>query len=113
MTDSHHHLAPASDAQLPDLATTPARQQFIETRLTQALSPVHLEIIDDSAKHAGHAGASSGGHFTVVIAAAAFAGKSRVGRHRLVYDALAEAMQRGIHALAIAAYTPEEFAARQ
>ncbi|WP_205172694.1 BolA family transcriptional regulator, partial [Burkholderia sp. LMG 13014] len=49
------------------------------------------------------------GHFTVTIVSAAFAGKPRVARHRLVYDALADAMQRGIHALAIVAYTPEEF----
>ena len=47
---------------------------------------------------------------TVTIVAAAFAGKARVARHRMVYDALADAMQRGIHALAITAYTPEEFA---
>ncbi|MBC8845093.1 BolA family transcriptional regulator, partial [Escherichia coli] len=55
------------------------------------------------------AGAAAGGHFTVTIVSAAFAGKPRVARHRLVYDALADAMQRGIHALAIVAYTPEEF----
>ena len=94
------------------LNASPAeRIALIETRLTAALAPVSISVRDDSAQHAGHAGASAGGHFTVTIVAAAFAGKARVSRHRLVYDALADAMQRGIHALAIMAYTPEEFAA--
>ncbi|KAF1029823.1 MAG: DNA-binding transcriptional regulator BolA [Burkholderia plantarii] len=90
-------------------ASPDARITLIDARLTAALAPVSLEVRDDSALHAGHAGASAGGHYTVTIVAAAFAGKSRVARHRLVYDALADAMQRGIHALAIVAYTPEEF----
>lgn len=94
------------------LNASPAeRIALIETRLTAALAPVSISVRDDSAQHAGHAGASAGGHFTVTIVASAFAGKARVARHRLVYDALADAMQRGIHALAIMAYTPEEFAA--
>ncbi|MGV2287692.1 BolA family protein [Trinickia sp. YCB016] len=92
-------------------ASPTERIALIETRLTAALAPVSISVRDDSAQHAGHAGASAGGHFTVTIVAAAFAGKARVARHRLVYDALADAMQRGIHALAIMAYTPEEFAA--
>jgi BolA protein len=92
-------------------ATTAERAALIETRLVAALAPVtSIQITDDSAQHAGHAGASAGGHFSVTIVAAAFAGKARVARHRMVYDALADAMQRGIHALAITAYTPEEFA---
>ncbi|EIF31288.1 stress-induced morphogen [Burkholderia sp. Ch1-1] len=92
-------------------ATTAERAALIETRLAAALAPVtSIQITDDSAQHAGHAGASAGGHFSVTIVAAAFAGKARVARHRMVYDALADAMQRGIHALAITAYTPEEFA---
>ncbi|SDQ54972.1 transcriptional regulator, BolA protein family [Paraburkholderia fungorum] len=92
-------------------ATTAERAALIEARLAAALAPVaSIQITDDSAQHAGHAGASAGGHFTVTIVAAAFAGKPRVARHRMVYDALADAMQRGIHALAITAYTPEEFA---
>ncbi|CAH2790885.1 MAG: Cell division protein BolA [uncultured Paraburkholderia sp.] len=92
-------------------ATTAERAALIEARLTAALAPVEsIRITDDSAQHAGHAGTSAGGHFTVTIVAAAFAGKARVARHRMVYDALADAMQRGIHALAITAYTPEEFA---
>ena len=91
-------------------ATTTERVALIETRLAAALAPVtSISVRDDSAQHAGHAGASAGGHYSVTIVAVAFAGKPRVARHRLVYDALADAMQRGIHALAITAYTPEEF----
>ncbi|AOK52993.1 BolA family transcriptional regulator [Burkholderia stagnalis] len=90
-------------------ASPDARIALIEARLTAALAPASLTVRDDSAQHAGHAGAAAGGHFTVTIVSAAFAGKPRVARHRLVYDALADAMQRGIHALAIVAYTPEEF----
>ncbi|QGZ61508.1 BolA family protein [Paraburkholderia acidisoli] len=97
------------------LNASPAeRVALIETRLTAALAPIQsLTISDDSAQHAGHAGAAAGGHFSVTIVAAAFAGKARVARHRMVYDALAEAMQRGIHALAITALTPEEAAAQR
>ncbi|SDV51463.1 BolA family protein [Chitinasiproducens palmae] len=85
-----------------------AMRTLIEARLRAALAPTDLTIIDDSAKHAGHAGAGEGSHFTVIVVAEAFAGKSRVGRHRLVYDALADAMRDGIHALAITALTPAE-----
>ncbi|HEV3104916.1 MAG TPA: BolA family protein [Trinickia sp.] len=93
------------------VSASPAeRIAFIEARLAAALSPVSLAVRDDSALHAGHAGAAAGGHYAVTIVASAFAGKPRVARHRLVYDALADVMQRGIHALAITAYAPEEFA---
>lgn len=81
----------------------------IEQRLRAALQPLRLEIKDESAKHAGHAGArEGGGHFDVTIVAAQFAGKSLLQRHRLVYDALGEAMRKDIHALSIHALTPEE-----
>ncbi len=95
------------------LNASPAeRMTLIESRLAAALAPVaSIAVRDDSAQHAGHAGAAAGGHYSVTIVAAAFAGKARVARHRMVYDALAEAMQRGIHALAITALTPEEAAA--
>ncbi|CAB3799770.1 DNA-binding transcriptional regulator BolA [Pararobbsia alpina] len=83
--------------------------ELIEARLNATLAPVRLVVEDDGARHAGHPGAASGGHFNVTIVTPVFAGKSRVARHRLVYDALADAMRNGIHALAIAAYTPEEF----
>jgi BolA family transcriptional regulator, general stress-responsive regulator len=67
----------------------------------QSLQPVVLEIRDDSAKHAGHAGAREGGHFHVTISSAVFNGVSQVQRHRMVYAAAAELMGRDIHALSI------------
>ncbi|AJP57763.1 BolA family protein [Pandoraea vervacti] len=83
-------------------------EQQIEARLTAALSPLELALVNDSARHAGHAGAASGGHYNVRIVSAAFTGRNRVARHRLVYDALADLMQNGIHALAIVALAPGE-----
>ena len=81
----------------------------IEQRLRAALSPLRLDVEDESAKHAGHAGArDGGGHFDVTIVSAQFAGKSLLQRHRLVYDALGEAMRKDIHALSIHALTPDE-----
>lgn len=73
------------------------------------LSPHLLEITDDSAQHAGHSGAASGGHYRLRIIAAAFAGQPRMARHRLVYDALGSLMRREIHALAVIALSPQEF----
>ena len=74
------------------------------------LAPEILDVIDDSAAHAGHAGArDGGGHFQVLIVAAAFVGKSGVARHRLVYDAVRDLMPARIHALAITARTPDEY----
>lgn len=94
-------------------ASPAARAALIDARLRVALAPVvSLDVRDDSAQHAGHAGAAAGGHYSVTIVSPAFAGKARVARHRMVYDALAEAMQRGIHALAITALTPDEASAQ-
>lgn len=84
------------------------RVALIEQRLRAALTPEHLEIVDDSAAHAGHAGAREGGHFTVRIVASAFAGKTPIQRHRLVNAAVADLMRREIHALSIRAKTPDE-----
>lgn len=85
------------------------RITMINERLTSALSPITLSIIDESHKHAGHAGArAGGGHFVVKIVSAAFEGKGLLQRHRLVYDALGDAMRKEIHALSIQAYTPQE-----
>ncbi|MHB1778036.1 MAG: BolA family protein [Acidimicrobiales bacterium] len=83
------------------------RVQAIETRLRQSLAPARIEIRDDSAAHAGHPGASAGGHFSVFIVAAAFSGKNAVARHRMVYDALAD-LRGEIHALSIRALAPDE-----
>jgi BolA protein len=81
----------------------------IEQRLRAALQPLRLDIVDESAQHAGHAGArDGGGHFDVTIVASQFSGKSLLQRHRLVYDALGETMRGDIHALSIHAFTPEE-----
>ncbi len=82
----------------------------MEKKLTQALSPQRLNIVDDSHKHEGHAGARPGGesHFDVEIVAAAFTGKSRIERQRLVYGALAEEMASDIHALSLRTLAPEE-----
>ena len=84
------------------------RVALIEQRLRVALEPERLDIVDDSAAHAGHAGAREGGHFTVHIVSAAFAGKTPIQRHRLVHAAVADLMRREIHALSIRAWTPEE-----
>lgn len=74
-----------------------------------ALEPTHLEIIDDSARHAGHAGArSGGGHYRVTIVSSRFAGLGTMARHRLVYDALGTLMDGEIHALSITARVPTE-----
>ena len=80
---------------------TAARIERLRAVLEAALQPTRLEIRDDSAKHAGHAGAREGGHFHVSITSAAFAGVSAVERHRMVYAAAAELMGRDIHALSI------------
>ncbi len=84
------------------------RVALIEERLRTALTPVSLEIIDDSAAHAGHAGARDGGHFTIRIVSAAFTGKTLIQRHRLIYTALADLMHRDIHALSISKATPPD-----
>lgn len=82
----------------------------IEANLTRAFDPTRLSIVDESHRHAGHAGARPEGesHFRVEIVSNAFAGKSRVERQRMVYAALAEEMARDIHALQLATFTPAE-----
>ena len=82
------------------------RIERLRTALESALKPSWLEIRDDSALHAGHAGAREGGHFHVTIEAPAFTGLSAVQRHRMVYAAAAELMGRDIHALSIDARAP-------
>jgi BolA protein len=79
-------------------------------RRLAALEPMTLDLTDDSAKHAGHAGAAPGGqtHWRLSIVSDRFAGKPTVARHRMVYEALGELMQHPIHALAITARSPEE-----
>jgi len=73
------------------------------------LSPLRLELTDESALHAGHEGAKGGGgHYRLLIVSAAFAGRNTVARHRVVYDARGPMMRREIHALAIRALAPDE-----
>lgn len=93
--------APLSEIPLADI---------IADRLTAALSPVHLEVINDSHHHAGHLGDDGTGesHWTVVVASAAFAGKSRVERQRMINRPLADLLAGRIHALAIKAKLPDE-----
>ena len=88
---------------------TPTRSARIEAALADAFSPQALEVVDDSARHAGHAGARDGrGHFNVDIVSDAFAGLSPIARHRAVYAALGEMMTTDIHALSIRPRTPGE-----
>ncbi len=83
---------------------TQDRVNRIETLLTEAFSPDHLQVKDQSHLHAGHAGAKSGaGHFAVTIVADAFADCNRIECHRLVYDAIGDMMHSEIHALSIRA----------
>ena len=85
------------------------RVERIEARLTEALAPLDLAVGDDSALHAGHAGAASGGgHYSVRIVSERFEGLRLVMRHRLVYDAVHDMMKAEIHALAITALAPSE-----
>lgn len=94
------------------LPQPPEAADSFEALLRQRLAPLAptcVELIDDSAKHAGHEGAKSGGgHYRLRIVSSAFAGKSTVARHRLVYEILGELMQQKIHALSIKSLTPEE-----
>lgn len=79
-------------------------------RRLETLAPLRLELIDESARHAGHAGARPGGdtHWRLLIASPAFAGQPTLARHRLIYAALGDLMNDPIHALAITARAPDE-----
>ena len=81
----------------------------IKARLERELSPSHIEIIDESHLHAGHAGAASGaGHFSVTVVSDKFAGKSAIQRHRMVYMAVDDLMRTEIHALSIQTQVPDD-----
>jgi BolA family transcriptional regulator, general stress-responsive regulator len=82
----------------------------IRRKLTERLAPIRLEIVDDSHRHAGHAGARPEGetHFVVTIASPAFSGLSRVARQRLVYQILADELATRVHALSLTTLAPEE-----
>ncbi len=87
----------------------PERVAAIRQRLQEAFHPSQLEIIDESHKHLGHAGAAGGGgHFSLTLVSSQFAGCPLLERHRLVYEALGELMKTEIHALSIKALAPDE-----
>ena len=85
-------------------------QQQIEAKLRDCLSPVHLEVINESHMHSVPKGSET--HFKVVVVSDRFEGQSSVRRHQLVYGTLADELKRGVHALAITSRTPAEWAAR-
>lgn len=84
--------------------------ELIKNTLTNTFQPIALELIDNSAAHAGHAGVrNGGGHYHITIVAEVFEGQSLVKRHQLIYQALAELMKQHIHALSITALSPFEY----
>ena len=85
-------------------------ERDIRNKLTEAFAPQALEVVNDSHRHAGHAGSPGTGesHFTIKVVSAAFAGKSRLERHRMVNQALAAELAGKIHALAVTALAPDE-----
>jgi len=86
-----------------------ARIELIRNRITAAIQPAELDIVDESHLHVGHAGAKDGkGHFRVHVVAEKFAGLPTLQRHRLIYDAVKELMETDIHALSIEAKEPGE-----
>jgi len=87
---------------------TADRVARIREALTAHLAPVELVVRDDSAAHAGHAGAREGGHFSVLVVSRKFEGRTRMQRHQLVYEAVAPLLRTDIHALSIQARTPQE-----
>jgi BolA family transcriptional regulator, general stress-responsive regulator len=87
---------------------TTERLARLRAALEQELAPLKLDIIDESAAHAGHAGARAGGHFRVSLVSAAFRGRPQIERHRLVYAAVAPLLHGDVHALNIRALAPEE-----
>ncbi|WEK44280.1 MAG: BolA family transcriptional regulator [Candidatus Sphingomonas colombiensis] len=94
---------------MTDTATGPVAQE-ITARLTAALTPSRLDVLNESAQHRGHMGDDGSGesHFRVIVESAAFAGQSRVQRQRLVNQALADLLREKVHALAIRAIAPGE-----
>ena len=84
--------------------------ETIRVKLTERLAPTRLVVLDESHRHAGHAGARPGGetHFKLTVVSAAFAGLNRVARQRLVYQTLSEELASGVHALSLTTTTPDE-----
>lgn len=93
---------------MSDAVTAASRVERIRTVVQDRLHPIRLEIRDDSAAHAGHAGGGGMGHFYIRVVSEVFSGKSLVERHRLVHDALAALLETDIHALALNLKAPDE-----
>ncbi len=104
MTDADDEAAPGSSA---------SRETRLRERLRRGLAATHVELTDESRQHVGHAGAAAGGgHYDVVVVSPRFIDLDRVARHRLVYQAVGDLIPTEVHALAISAYTPDEWRAR-
>jgi BolA protein len=101
----------AATGGLANMPCMPARTERIAAVLAARFAPTLLRLADESARHAGHAGASPEGetHFAVLLVAAAFRGQGRLARQRAVHDALAEEFAGGLHALTLTLRTPEEY----
>ncbi len=89
-------------------------KESMKAKLEAGLDPIRLEIEDESHRHAGHGGAREGGqtHYRIQVAAARFAGKGRIERHRMVYALLADEIAQGVHALALQTQAPDELSAK-
>ncbi len=84
--------------------------ELIKRKLSASLAAIHVEVLDESDRHAGHAGArGGGGHYALIVVSDAFEGRPSLERHRLVYAALSEEMSVSIHALALRTLTPAEW----
>ena len=102
-------VAAAAPTDVAGRTVTTARVALIRSRLETAFEPEELEVVDDSHRHAGHAGARDGrGHFQVRILSRRFTGKRTVERHRMVYAALGSLMQTDIHALGLVVQSPDD-----
>ncbi len=90
---------------------TQGMQERIARKLAQGLHPIVLKVVNDSARHAGHAGDNGTGesHFNVFVVSMRFHGVNRIGRQRLVYDLLKEELEQGLHALSVKALAPDEY----
>jgi BolA protein len=95
-----------------EAAIMTARYARIHATLVAGFNPTHIEIADESAQHAGHAGATAGGetHYRIVLVSEVFTGQSRLARYRAIHAALAAEFASGLHALSLTLQTPEEVA---
>lgn len=94
------------------MASPGSPRELIADRLRRELEATYVEVSDESARHAGHAGAAGGGHFRVLVVSPRFEGLSRLAAQRLVYAALGELMTSAVHALQMQTLTPAEWARR-